>query len=456
MSAEETEQLMKMITAMGVKPKCDTPQDLLKWMSDMVGKEEHVPESFSVKKEPFTPTSKQTMEYPVTFKQPLRISTFSGGGKGETSYELWRYKVTCLLKEGHSKESILMAIRRLLKGESANVLMRLGTIIKVDDIIVKFDSIYGSVLETENILAEFYSAAVAIPKVETEHVPVAKPKQAIVKAATSDERFDQLQAQLNQLSTQMAQMRQPYPQYHQPRFRPPFQRGRKNPRGYMSQARMPFTQRVEMDEVQPTSSPSPRRQQEFSSIISDQPSQLQQAKSWGQGFGHAKYRSNTKELVGEANEVTVAINDVTCAALLDTGATVSTITTNFYQRHLSHIKMHPVEDILHIECADGEQMPYFGYVCVTLTAYGTPLDLLENCLFLIVPDSTYNSRVPVLIGTNIINRLMENAREEFISRYLQDADLHTFWYLSFRCMNLRSKELQRNGNKLSIIKSAEP
>ena len=38
---------------------------------------------------------------------------------------------------------------------------------------------------------------------------------------------------------------------------------------------------------------------------------------------------------------------------------------------------------------------------------------------------------------------------------LQDADLHTFWYLAFRCMTFREGELRRNGNILGIVKSAE-
>ena len=113
--------------------------------------------------------------------------------------------------------------------------------------------------------------------------------------------------------------------------------------------------------------------------------------------------------------------------------------------------MHTVTDMLHIECADGQEMPYLGYISVTLTPYGTQLDSLSDCLFLIVPTSTYSTRTPVLIGTNIITRLLDVTRDEFGSRFLQDADLHTSWYLAFRCMTLRERELMRNGNRLGIL-----
>lgn len=65
--------------------------------------------------------------------------------------------MTCLRKEGYSKETILNAIIRLLKGEPATVMMRFGPVDNIDEILQKFDSIYGNVLGTENILAEFYS-----------------------------------------------------------------------------------------------------------------------------------------------------------------------------------------------------------------------------------------------------------------------------------------------------------
>lgn len=61
-------------------------------------------------------------------------------------------------KEGYSKETILNAIRRPLKGEPATVMMRLSPVDNIDEILQKFDSIYGNVLGTEDILAEFYSA----------------------------------------------------------------------------------------------------------------------------------------------------------------------------------------------------------------------------------------------------------------------------------------------------------
>lgn len=305
MSKEEIEQLIKTLSAMKIKPKADTPADLLGWMSKLVdvGKETGAIPKTPIKTEPFSPSFfKETTDATTSYKQPVRIALFSGG-TSDSAYELWRYEVTCLRKEGYSKETILNAIRRSLKGEPATVMMRLGPVDSIDEILQKFDSIYGNVLGTEDILAEFYSAKqkdtedcatwsirledlinraitkgkvstieakemlrtmfykglrqdlrdisghlfhtvldfdqlrIAVRKLESEHQPAPKSRQATVKAAcVPDERFDTIQAQLTQLSDQVVMMNQHYSMNQAPQQRgyvprQNYQRGRGAPRG---------------------------------------------------------------------------------------------------------------------------------------------------------------------------------------------------------------------------------
>ncbi|KAH3876242.1 hypothetical protein DPMN_000079 [Dreissena polymorpha] len=62
-----------------------------------------------------------------------RISLFYGEpGKGEVSYRAWRYEVNCLIKDKtYSHASMLLGIRRSLRGEAADMVMRLGEEAKV-------------------------------------------------------------------------------------------------------------------------------------------------------------------------------------------------------------------------------------------------------------------------------------------------------------------------------------
>ena len=94
-------------------------------------------------------------------------------------------------------------------------------------------------------------------------------------------------------------------------------------------------------------------------------------------------------MIGKPNEITVALNNIQGKALLDSGATVSTISEAFYKNQLYGAELHSIEDAIHIECADGQSMPYLGYVCADLTLLGIPtLDKLHDCLFLVVHPST--------------------------------------------------------------------
>ena len=62
---------------------------------------------------------------------------------------------------------------------------------------------------------------------------------------------------------------------------------------------------------------------------------------------------------GTSNEVHVSINGVECLALLDTGATVSTISQSFYCTHVEgKLDLHQLNEEIDIGCADGQLMPY--------------------------------------------------------------------------------------------------
>jgi hypothetical protein len=48
--------------------------------------------------------------------------------------------------------------------------------------------------------------------------------------------------------------------------------------------------------------------------------------------------------------------------------------------------------------------------------------------------------------------IMNTYKEKHGERFLQTSKLTTPWYSSFRCILLRDKELNRNNNKLAIVK----
>lgn len=161
-------------------------------------------------------------------------------------------------------------------------------------------------------------------------------------------------------------------------------------------------------------------------------------------------------LVGQSNETEISISGIITTALIDTGSYVSSLSHSFYLQHLQDLELKPISDILKIECADGKELPYKGYTETSLSSVGIPGGAEQPCLLLVVPDTSYNSRVPVLIGTNILSDLLQDCKSKHGDQFLQRAKLHTPWYLAFRCMTLREKELKRNKERVAIIRSVEP
>ena len=149
------------------------------------------------------------------------------------------------------------------------------------------------------------------------------------------------------------------------------------------------------------------------------------------------------------------IDTVNCRALLDTGSTVSTIALSFYEEHFQQKEIKSFDSILELHCADGSTLPYRGYIEVDIEAPGLQNGKTYPCLLLVVEDTAYHQTVPLLIGTNILKVLMEDVRTDQGVRYLQGNQLQTPWYLAFRCLSLREKELHRKDFKLGIVKSAE-
>lgn len=140
---------------------------------------------------------------------------------------------------------------------------------------------------------------------------------------------------------------------------------------------------------------------------------------------------------------------------MDTGATVCTISTEFYNTYLKHVPIEQLDNILKIRCADGETMPYLGYIRVNVTTSDIHTENNNDCLMLVVPTTEYSQKVPVIIGTNFIHTMMNCIQEQRGQRFIQTTRMTTPWHLAFRYITIRENKLSRNKNRLGVVKSAE-
>ena len=85
-----------------------------------------------------------------------RLPLFSGETK-VAAFDLLKYEVECLRAEGKREADVRLAVRRSLKGQASRTLMTLGVGASVDDILLKFQSVFGPTETAQNILSRFYS-----------------------------------------------------------------------------------------------------------------------------------------------------------------------------------------------------------------------------------------------------------------------------------------------------------
>lgn len=143
------------------------------------------------------------------------------------------------------------------------------------------------------------------------------------------------------------------------------------------------------------------------------------------------------KLIGNVNEATVHINDIQPRTLIDTGSCVSVISKTFHDNNLPKADIKPLNGILNIECADGNNLPYLGFIEASITSVeGIPRSKPTSCIFLVTPDTAYNANTPVIAGTNILQELIQDCKNNHGERYLQVPHIHTPCYLAFTAITV--------------------
>ena len=149
-------------------------------------------------------------------------------------------------------------------------------------------------------------------------------------------------------------------------------------------------------------------------------------------------------IVGEANECQAYVNNVECRGLLDTGSMVTTIGEMFYREHLNNSALQPLGNLLRVEGASGQAIPYLGYIemDIKFPKEVTGEEEVHSILALVVPQTEYNQRVPLVIGTNIIRLCKDKCTKRCGVRFLQKMDVPSPWRLAYKYLTVTSQQHQ--------------
>lgn len=125
--------------------------------------------------------------------------------------------------------------------------------------------------------------------------------------------------------------------------------------------------------------------------------------------------------------------------MLDSGSQVSTLSEHYYKEQLAHLPLHKITDLLQVETAGEHTLPYSGYIEVQLKL--PEIENTQSALLLVVPSTSYHHETPILLGTNVIGRCLEQWKEETKNR---KASLPTPWSVAKRCLTAQEQNIKRN------------
>ncbi|XP_049332090.1 uncharacterized protein LOC111196705 [Astyanax mexicanus] len=153
------------------------------------------------------------------------------------------------------------------------------------------------------------------------------------------------------------------------------------------------------------------------------------------------YGNLPRGLVGTKCISEVVIDGQKYNCLLDTGSQVTTVSKSFHETHQPALSCKPIGDLLEVEAANGQPVPYSGYVELNITFpkefLGTAVEV--PTLALVVADISEAARPTLLIGTNTLDVLYE---KHFEKNQLKHQSPHHGYKMVLKTLEMRHKQTE--------------
>ena len=160
--------------------------------------------------------------------------------------------------------------------------------------------------------------------------------------------------------------------------------------------------------------------------------------------GHSLNSSTSipTNLIGTSPEIVVKVNDVDCKSLVDTGSQITTMSHSFFLGQFPDTVLISLHSLLRIASVGGDILPYHGYFHAVIDIPVSDRHTLSETIpIVVVPDTDYNQKVPLLLGTNVLNNLL------FISATPKVAALK----VAKQTLELEARHLEKNKGVLSQV-----
>lgn len=127
---------------------------------------------------------------------------------------------------------------------------------------------------------------------------------------------------------------------------------------------------------------------------------------------------------------------------------------SFHESNLSNLKIHPLNELLEVEAANGQAVPYSGFIEVDITfpesCFGS--EITVPTLALVVPDMQSSAQSKLLIGTNTLDIVYENCS----SKNTNLQALPYGWRVVMKVMQQRVKQKENSSLGLVRLSGKDP
>lgn len=132
-------------------------------------------------------------------------------------------------------------------------------------------------------------------------------------------------------------------------------------------------------------------------------------------------------------------------ALIDTGSQVTTVSRSFYEEYMADCTLRKMEELLIIEGAGGQSVPFLGYIETEVSfPKGTSgLNQSLGAVVLVVPDTNFNKDVPLVIGTNVIKQCKDDCVDKYGVNFFRVAQPDLAWRLAYRHLTGLNRKVKK-------------